>query len=153
MIEFTGELTGNAKKYYIKRNISFWRKYTLFGSLIVNVPLMIFSVIKHIPILFSVSCVVLICAYFAPCIIKVVKGVMPEKIYIDNDIISCDINRQSESIFIEDVKEVHDYSEFYSFFFTNGQYTPHFVCQKDLISKGTVSELEELFEGKIKKCK
>lgn len=149
MIEFNGELTGNAKKYYMKRNISFWRKFTLFGSLIVCVPLAIFSVIKHMPILFCISCVVLLCAYFSPCLIKIVKGVMPEKFYIEEDIISCDIGGQSESIFLEDIKEIHDYGEFYSFMFTNGQYTPHFICQKDLLSKGTIEEFESLFKGKI----
>lgn len=149
MIEFKGELTGNAKKHYLKKNISFWRKFTLLGSLIVCVPLAIFSVIKHISILFCISCVVLLCAYFAPCIIKFAKEVMPKKIYIEEDIISCDIGSQSESIFLEDIKEIYDYGEFYSFMFTNGQYTPHFVCQKDLLSKGTIEEFESLFEDKI----
>ena len=74
---------------------------------------------------------------------------MPEKICIDGETISCDIGGQLESIFLEDIKEIHDYGDFYSFMFTNGQYTPHFVCQKDLLAKGTIEDFETLFEGKI----
>lgn len=151
MIEFTGELSGNTKKYYMKRNISFWRKYTLFGSLIVVIPLMVFSIINHITILFYINGVVLLVSYFSPCIINFVNGVMPEKICIDGDNIFCNINGQLESVCLEDVKEVRDYGEFYSFMFTNGQYTPHFVCQKDLLSKGTIDDFERLFSGKIVK--
>ncbi len=149
MIEFNGILTGNAKKYYMKRNIKFWRKFTLLGALIVPVPLAIFSIVKHISILFYISCIVAFLCYFAPCVIKFVKGAMPEKICIDGETISCDIGGQLESIFLEDIKEIHDYGDFYSFMFTNGQYTPHFVCQKDLLAKGTIEDFETLFEGKI----
>ena len=79
MIEFNGILTGNAKKYYMKRNIKFWRKFTLLGALIVPVPLAIFSIVKHISILFYISCMVAFLCYFAPCVIKFVKGLCQKK--------------------------------------------------------------------------
>lgn len=149
MIEFSGELTGITKRYYIKRNISFWRKFTLFGSLVVNIPLMIFSIVKHISILFYISCVVVILAYFSPCLIKIMSGVIPKKVFIDGEMIVSISDSQTESQYIEDVKEIYDYGDFYSFMFVSGQYTPHFVCQKDLISKGTLEDFEMLFSDKI----
>ncbi len=53
---------------------------------------------------------------------------------------------------ISDVKIVNDYGEFYELIFPwEKGINNHFICQKDLLTKGSLDEFEALFEGKIKK--
>ena len=55
----------------------------------------------------------------------------------------------TESAAIEDVVKLVDYGEFYDLSFPFGKLNDKFVCQKSLLSKGTLEEFEALFEGKI----
>ena len=50
---------------------------------------------------------------------------------------------------IEDVKCVRDFGEFYELVFPFGKISEKFICQKDLLSKGTLAEFEALFGDKI----
>ena len=52
---------------------------------------------------------------------------------------------------MDEVKRVEDYGDFYRIIF----YFPHCdrfcICQKDLITQGTIEEFEEMFAGYIVK--
>ena len=50
---------------------------------------------------------------------------------------------------LNSVKEILDYGEWYYFIFNYEDRDPYFVCQKDLLTQGTLEEFEALFEGKI----
>ena len=50
---------------------------------------------------------------------------------------------------IDSVKRVVDYGEWYDFVFYYSDRDLYFVCQKSLLTKGTLEEFEALFEGKI----
>jgi len=73
----------------------------------------------------------------------------PYRIAIEDGYIVCQTNKETESRGFQDVKQIYDYGEWYSFVFVFGKKTTRFVCQKDLISKGTLKDFEELFKGKI----
>ena len=36
--------------------------------------------------------------------------------------------------------------------FIFGKISDKFICQKDLLTKGSLEEFERIFEGKIKRC-
>ena len=67
--------------------------------------------------------------------------------------ISAEGIQRSETKNLDDIKKVVDMGDFYKIYF----YFPHksnlFVCQKDLIIKGTIEEFEELFSAKIMRKK
>lgn len=50
---------------------------------------------------------------------------------------------------VEVVKAVIDCGDWYFLEFYMFNKSPHFVCQKDLISEGTIEEFEKIFDGKI----
>ena len=54
-----------------------------------------------------------------------------------------------ESKKIADIKLIYEYKEFYYIVFQYGEKSHNFICQKSLISRGTLSEFEEKFNDKI----
>ena len=50
---------------------------------------------------------------------------------------------------IDYINKVVDYGEWYHIIFYFPHNNPFFLCQKDLISEGTIEEFEELFKDKI----
>lgn len=71
--------------------------------------------------------------------------------YIDNDIIISQSNALVEGRTLMDVKEVRDYGDFYYLVFPFGKYSYRFVCQKNLLTQGTLSDFETLFADRIKR--
>ena len=77
------------------------------------------------------------------------NSLMPHRIVIENDIITCIAEKYVESKSLADVKKVQDFGDFYEFVFPFGKISEKFICQKNLISKGTLEDFENLFAGKI----
>ena len=76
-----------------------------------------------------------------------IPGLLENRIIDDNLI--CISDKQSESRSIGLVKTAYDYGEFYFLSFPMGKKSGNFVCQKDLLTQGTLEEFEKLFDGKI----
>ena len=54
---------------------------------------------------------------------------------------------------ISKVKKVIDMGEWYYIIFKFGDISNSWICQKDLITQGTIEDFEKIFEGKIKRDK
>ena len=65
--------------------------------------------------------------------------------------IVCITDRYEEIRKLKDVKRVTDRGEHYEIDFVYGRLSSSFVCQKTLLSKGTLEKFEALFEGKLVK--
>lgn len=50
---------------------------------------------------------------------------------------------------IQEVRKVIDYGNFYSIRINKQFEHGHFLCQKDLLTKGSIEEFEKIFKGKI----
>ena len=74
---------------------------------------------------------------------------LPKKIYVEDEYIVCVGEAYEESKFIDDVAKVIDHGEFYELVFPFGNASDKFICQKGLLTKGTLEEFEQLFSGKI----
>lgn len=74
---------------------------------------------------------------------------MPRRVEIGEDYISieCDIYSQIEDF--SSIKEVVDRGDWYHIVFYLPALCPYFICQKDLITQGTLEEFEKLFEDKL----
>lgn len=157
MIEFKGYLTGTSQKYFCNQIVKLQRIFCVF----VSVPAFIFfclyayflsggyidpKIILFIFVMFAL-------VYMLPRIQtkKEKEKITPQRVYIENDIIISQSNALVESRTIKDVKEVRDYGEFYYLVFPFGKYSYRFVCQKNLLTNGTIADFESLFAGKIKR--
>ena len=76
-------------------------------------------------------------------------------IEVTEDYILCDYEGNSK-VFekptfreLGEVVEVHDFGDYYIIYFSELIKTRNFVCQKDLITEGTIEEFEALFEDKL----
>ena len=156
MIEFDGYISGKAEKYFLKksRNLGFG---VIMISMLLVLPVIIFWGIKT-----ENSFLVKLCLIIAPIVPSTLMFpkskkekmmILPQKIYIDQDSIVSVTAKDSDTRSVEDVKTVCDYGEFYDIKFPFGKASLGYgyVCQKDLLTKGSLEEFEKLFEGKIQK--
>ncbi len=156
MIEFNGYLTGTSQKFFCKQIVKLQQKIILFTLIPIFIILMIvfylmFDVIALYPEVIISEIILSALALLLPNIQtkKEKEKITPQKVYIDGDMIVSKSNAAVDTRFMKDVKEVRDYDEFYYFVFK--AYSYRFVCQKDLLTQGTIEEFENLFTGKIKK--
>lgn len=50
---------------------------------------------------------------------------------------------------MEGIKGVRDFGEYYVLIFRDSGNFSQIICQKDLLTNGTIEQFEELFDGKI----
>ncbi|MGN1094738.1 MAG: hypothetical protein ACI4SC_07135 [Candidatus Neoclostridium sp.] len=152
MIEFKGELSANCKKFVLSEET----KVARLSAIIPSIPM----AIADIWISLSVDLFYLI---FLPVLIFIVvlAGLTPKeksyglimtkKVELCDDYLSSEGEKFEEVRVLDDVKCVVDYGDWYKIYF----YFPHkslrFICQKDLLVKGTIEEFEEMFAGRIKR--
>ena len=153
MIEFTGYFSGKTKKYYIYIE-------RLLGLIVMS-----FSFVAVFPFWFIAFGHILdfwltLAIYIGMlllCLLMLIfipfdKKFLPKRIYTEDGYISViHENGTEEYKCIADAKIVYDFSEFYAIKFYFGNKSNKFICQKDLITKGTLEEFEALFEGKIER--
>lgn len=162
MIEFNGYLTGAALKYFYKRYTKFLQVF-MAVPLLIGYPILAFLLADKTKPWVSIIVFILVTVNFVflpHLFMKIDKKLMksdkrtcvPKQIFIKNNIIVCISNQVTENQQIEVVKEVQDYGEYYALKFTVlGFFSPNFVCQKNLLTKGSLEDFEALFEGKIVK--
>ena len=154
MIEFNGYLSGAAKYYYRRRVDAFGRKILLFG--------MTFA----LPVILGIAAwvqswaliLIYIGIYFAiPPLVALVRrekdgvAMTPKKIVVEDDYIVAMTDKCTEAKAIADAKLVRAFDEFYEVVFPFGNYSEKFICQKNLLVRGTLEEFEALFEGKVER--
>ena len=152
MIEFNGYLTGTARKHFFKRMDSFTRRF-LFLAMLLNSPL-ILCIASWVQSL-SVVLVYISVLFIVPPLVSVLRSkkekiaITPKRIFVEDEYIICVTDKYVETKAISVVKQVRDFGDFYDLVFPVGNVSDRFVCQKSLLSKGTLEEFEALFKGKI----
>ena len=153
MIEFSGPLTGTARSAFI-------RKQKQVGAIILF-PVFLFTLLN----IFLIGKVVLhddafiyamlIALFVSAVILFIPKGknefssTLPKKVYADSRRIVCISEQRSETKLISDVRKVVDHGEYYEVFFTFGKGSNCFICQKNLLTKGSLTKFESLLNNKI----
>ena len=88
--------------------------------------------------------------FFRICVSKKArKRSIPKKVIINEGVIISVSDKTTISKNITQVREVRDYGQFYHVVLPKIYIDAVFVCQKDLISKGTLEEFEFLFKDMI----
>lgn len=160
MIEFKGQLTGKAQKCFFSQIIKLQQTFmivTLVLSLIILLTIcyFYFNVNLFTDLNMYILLVILIAiGYLVPKIVtkKEKERKPPKRVYINDGIIMSVGNSLTESAPIEKVKEVRDFGEYYAFVFIKDRLIARsFICQKDLLTQGSIEEFEALFDGKIQR--
>lgn len=154
MIEFNGYLSGAAEKAFFRKGRNILTK-GYYIVLLFSIPMVFFvgTIFDSNTFFYAIYgfLVLIPLLFFIPQSKKEKLAVLPKKIYTDHEHIVCIAERYTDSKLIADVKEVIDHGEYYELSFPFGKLSDKFICQKDLLTKGTLSEFESLFKGKIRK--
>lgn len=158
MIEFQGILSNRCKKFIIDTS---W-KLGFITVIIVCIPIMALSIVLAymydwiyllilIPVALFISFVALKPGTKAYRKLfgnngKIFDGSLAWNIVIDGITISAEGINRSETRYLNDVKKVVDLGEWYKIYFCFPHKSNLFVCQKDLITQGTLEEFEAMFK-------
>lgn len=152
MIEFNGYISGNAERHFWKISRKYVQKLMVFAFVLLLPPFVVVAtktqkfVILGAYFLFFIWC---IAVTFIPKSKKEQKSLIPKRIFTESDYIISIADKYEEARNINDVRYVRDFGEFYEIVFPFGKVSEKFICQKDLLSKGSIEEFEDLFGDKI----
>lgn len=152
MIIFDGYLTGAAKKHHAKRTKNMYSLYGVFCAVFI---LVVFSPISYVwqngfNYKFYMLCLPILVSFPLLVRFSYLKGDVLKKVIISEEAITAVWDKDRQSTPLTKVKEIRDYGEYYEVV------TPHlfgsiiYVCQKDLLTQGTIADFEAKFTGKIK---
>ena len=77
------------------------------------------------------------------------KKMMTNLVVINDRTVVCESEADYKETEIEDIKKIVDYGDFYRIVFYFPNLNARFICQKDLITQGSIEEFEERFSDKI----
>ena len=149
MIEFKGELSDVCKKYMLKKETH------KLAAIIINIPFFVVAIVVafiwHWSMVIALPVILLFTILLCmPPSKRDYGAIFPLMIRIkDNGDMIVKGERFYWEQSISQVKSVTDNGDWYHIFFYYPHTNPRFVCQKNLISNGTIEEFEKLFEGKI----
>lgn len=155
MIEFNGYISGDAEKTWQHNNKIMGVKICVVSWLLIVPSIIAWGIRAQNWLLVGLCAATLfIFPLFALIPLSTKKGnsFLPKNIVIDEEYITCKTDKSGETKFIDDVKVVKDHGDFYEFVFPFGKVSTNFICQKDLLVKGTLTEFETLFKEKIQRA-
>ena len=158
MIEFKGEHTQAVKNFVTRIRTARIKANALFGVLLLGFVVMelvfprLFTWYKQPPmplIIGSAFAAILWFAFFVLPLKKQSHGNdLPDRVSVEDGAVCSYYGKQCERVAVSAVLKVVDFGEFYYVCRDKADFA-FFVCQKNLISGGTIEEFEALFEGKI----
>ena len=153
-IEFKGCISGEAVKFYAK-NIRKMGFYVLLSVFLLLLPLIIIITLSVelwvILIGYGIFCFVTPLFLLIPKTKNEKNKLLPSRIYTDEEYIIAEGDNFEEYHLISDVVRVIDFGSFYYLSFPFGKKSDKFLCQKSLLTKGSLEDFEALFEGKIER--
>lgn len=156
MIVFDGYIYGEAEKHFFKKLRHYGLVAFYIGMLIFLPFFIIFTIAINSWMFLLLYCFTLT---FIPLFFlipincpKDKMSLLPKKVILRDDEIICVTKTRTEIKTLCDVKAVYDYGEFYEIAFPFGKISEKFICQKSLLSQGSLDDFEEIFsEVLIKK--
>ena len=124
-------------------------------SIVTIIPLIIWATITskfYYALILTALFTIMIGIVFAVPQKRILSFKIPIRLVIDANTISTTALGEKESMKTKPlaaVKKVIDRGEWYDIIFKYGNMSNSWVCQKDLIKKGTIDEFEEIFKSKI----
>lgn len=154
MIEFYGALSYECKVDCAKRVAKNDGIIWLIATIIIGVAAITVGIIKNVliySVILTVLFIVVTIVSFIPSK-RLLNYKIPIQLIIENGIITRKVvgsKKQFATKRISQIKKVIDNGDWYFLIFRFGNMNDLWVCQKNLMIKGTSDEFEKLFEGKI----
>lgn len=161
MILFSGEIDSKIQARIITKRSRFAGILSLICAIAGLISCLIYLLI--VGVLDSQMITILICSVIL-IIVSVILSIPTNKnrlgfiwnfdIKIEKDIITLVFNHQNgvvQTFKTDKIKKVIDYGKYYYISFYRLDPSNGIVCQKDLLTCGTIEEFEKFFEGKIKR--
>ena len=155
MIEFNGELSEECKKFITK----------LVGKLNIVGATICLILFGGITVIFALNTSLLVLFFLPVVLFAVITMALPpkttskemndyyypKKIVIEEDLVWGEWENQYKEFSLDSVSQVIDYGDWYQIHFVLSRPLPPFICQKSLITQGSIEEFETLFAEKIVK--
>lgn len=154
MIIFSGEISGECKRFLLRRKSRLEFLANLLVSTIFLIPTVLLAIFwKPIILVFLAPYIAFIAIPLIPISEKEQKKFIPTKIIFDTEEESVVLQGDNFERFhmFYAIETVKDYGLWYDLQFKYGDKDVFAVCQKDLLTNGTLEEFEKLFEDKIVK--
>lgn len=159
-IEFNGMITGEAKKFYYKKEALSWICFIaciwIGGAIIVPLSFsLMYGRFIDIDLLAYILCIVIFLIIFCAIALSAVflKKYSLKKISFDSRNLYIFKGKKNFTVPVSGIKQIEDYGGFYRiklyFFSYVGLDFNIFICQKDSLTKGTLDEFEKMFGNKI----
>lgn len=151
MIEFKGEFSKTCKEFVLKNEVRCSR-------IVLTISCFPFIVADIIWWAVSGKLYVLIAlpALVFPVFLAGIKprekdygAIMTKRVMIEGNELKCEGDQFRETKTMDQIKCVIDYGEWYQIEFSFPCKSQRFICQKDLITQGTIEDFENLFADKI----
>ena len=155
MIEFSGYISGAAKKFRQIKGAQLL--YIIMGC--VYLVLTPFAIALYLTlktwillVLYTLLIGLVVVYPLFPLDKHTEKYFTANRVFIDEEYIVAKGEKFEVFHLISEAVRLLDYGEFYYVKFPMGKKSEHFICQKNLLTKGTLEEFEALFEVKITRC-
>lgn len=153
MIEFSGELSDDCKRYIQKTGAKGAAFICFIITIITSIILIIIGILwEQIVILFvfvPILMTVLVAIPEVNAPMKTLNLYLPRKLTIKDEIISIECEKFSQNKSLEVVKKVIDMKDWYQIIFYFPNKSMYFICQKNLMVQGSIKDFEELFKDII----
>lgn len=153
MIEFKGELSHECKKYLQKYSSKRAGLVSWFLALAVGIIVCLLALLVHWVVIFFIIVPVLVAIFAStPRLnspLKVLNKLIPKRVIIENGMIEFLCDEGSQWDYLENIKNIFDCGEWYHIIFNYPAKSIYCVCQKNLLTEGSIEQFEKLFEGKI----
>ena len=151
MIEFNGDLYGEAKIFFLKQAIKKIRfLYLVVFTYLAPIFLLFAYRLGVLRVFWVYPVLVLALCLFVRILLKTGnKDLLIKQVYVDGKYIYSVTRKQKYTFKIKSVKKIIDYGDFYFIAFSPFLPISDIVCQKDLLSKGSLDEFEKIFHEKI----
>lgn len=156
MIEFNGYISGDAQKYFFRKSRMIASVvFMTVGVLLLPAAISFNKIIDGFNLLLLYICffVFIFVGIWLPKTKKGKQKILPKKIAIVGESVYCTADTYSESKYVEDVKCVKDHGSFYELVYPFGKISEKYICQKDLLTVGSIEDFENLFKDKIVRIK
>ena len=154
MVNFDGYLTGSAEQHFHKRSRILGQGILLLSIILITPGILRFAIRSNDWTVVTLFVGVSICVMLLPLIPKSKKerkAITPKRIVVEDEYIVCVAEKYTEIRMINDVRIVRDFGEYYELCFPFGKFSDKFICQKSLLTNGSIQEFEAIFSEKITK--
>lgn len=157
MIEFEGNIDQQEQDFIVEAHRKLIHGYAAIACSIPVVGFGIFTAFN--PNIFTIIVsIVLVCFYVGVLLFAkytknkegIAEKYFPKKVTIEDTYIAYETSENNMEFDISKIKQVVDYGDFYYVVFYTGMlFVIGAMCQKNLLTKGTLEEFETLFEDKL----